>query len=220
MAGKGDYKTMKMLSSKAIEVMMAVYLPLALLVAAISPSILLFIANKDYLPGFVPIIIILVVNSIFISSNVLGVSLQAVRKTRIFLLSSSLALLSNLILSILLIPPYGINGAGIAFSSIYIVVFAILFYYAKKYDTVTIERLKIAKILLSGFLMFFIMFLVQGYLGYSILKLFLYIILGLVIYILMIKVTKTFNDSDLDLFLSLFSDRYNKIKKLIRRILV
>ncbi|MGB9763693.1 MAG: polysaccharide biosynthesis C-terminal domain-containing protein, partial [Minisyncoccia bacterium] len=168
----------------------------------------------------VPIIIILVVNSIFISSNVLGVSLQAVRKTRIFLLSSSLALLSNLILSIILIPRYGINGAGIAFSSIYIVVFAILFYYAKKYDTVTIERLKIAKILLSGFLMFFIMFLVQGYLGYSILKLFFYIILGLVIYILMIKVTKTFNDSDLDLFLSLFSDRYILIKKLIRRILV
>ncbi len=218
--GKGDYATMKMLSSKAIEVMMAVYLPLALLVAAISPSILLFLANKDYLPGFIPIIIILVVNSIFISSNVLAVSLQAVRKTRIFLLSSSLALLSNLILSIMLIPRYGIVGAGIAFSSIYVVVFAILFYYSKRYDTVTIERLKIAKILLSGFLMFFIMFLVQEHLGYSILKLFFYIISGLVIYILIIRVTKTFYESDLDLFLSLFSDRYILIKKLIRKILI
>ncbi|MGC8747244.1 MAG: polysaccharide biosynthesis C-terminal domain-containing protein, partial [Candidatus Saccharicenans sp.] len=157
---------------------------------------------------------------IFISSNVLGVSLQAIRKTRIFLLSSSLALLSNLILSILLIPRYSINGAGIAFSSIYIIVFAVLFYYAKKYDTVTIEKLKIAKILFSGFLMFFIMFLVQEHLGYSILKLFLYIIAGLAIYILLIRVTKTFNDTDLDLFLSLLSDKYIIIKRLIRKILI
>ncbi|MEM3872714.1 MAG: hypothetical protein QXE05_09165 [Nitrososphaeria archaeon] len=71
---------------------MAAYMPIALLVAAISQSILLFISNRDYLPGYIPIITILVINSIFISSNILSVTLQAIRKTKIFLLSSSLAL--------------------------------------------------------------------------------------------------------------------------------
>jgi O-antigen/teichoic acid export membrane protein len=218
--GKKDYETMKIMSSKAIEVLMAVYLPIALLVAAISPSILLFISYKKYLPGYVPIIIILIVNSIFISSNILGVTLQAIRKTRIFLISSSLALASNLILSIILIPRYGIDGAGIAFSSIFIMGFAVVFYYARKYDTVRFEKLKLAKIFMSGFLMFTIMFLAQQHFGYSILRLVAYIVAGFVIYIALIRVTKTFKDEDLDLFLMLLSDRYAWIKNLIRKILV
>ncbi|MEM3790957.1 MAG: flippase [Thermoproteota archaeon] len=218
--GKREYDKMRLLGSKAIEVLMAVYMPIALLVAAISQPILLFIANKEYLPGYIPIITILVINSIFISSNILGVTLQAIRKTRIFLLSSSLALASNFILSLILIPRFGIDGAGIAFSSIYIMGFAVVFYYAKKYHTVTFEKLKLAKIFMSGFLMFFIMFFVQEHFGYSILKLIVYIIVGFAIYIVLIRITKTFKNEDLDLFLMLLSDRYVKIKTLIRKILV
>ncbi|MEM3812162.1 MAG: hypothetical protein QXX98_04230, partial [Thermoplasmata archaeon] len=86
--------------------------------------------------------------------------------------------------------------------------------------TVTFEKLKLAKIFMSGFLMFFIMFLVQEHFGYSILKLIVYIIAGFAIYIVLIRITKTFNNEDLDLFLMLLSDRYVKIKTLIRKILV
>ncbi|MEM3753928.1 MAG: polysaccharide biosynthesis C-terminal domain-containing protein, partial [Candidatus Micrarchaeaceae archaeon] len=146
--------------------------------------------------------------------------LQAIRKTKIFLLSSSLALASNFVLSVILIPRFGIDGAGIAFSSIYIMGFAVVFYYSKKYYTVTFEKLKLAKIFMSGFLMFFIMFLVQEHFGYSILKLIVYIIVGFAIYIGLIRITKTFKKEDLDLFLMLLSDRYVKIKTLIRKILV
>ncbi|MEM3790984.1 MAG: oligosaccharide flippase family protein [Thermoproteota archaeon] len=64
--GKREYDKMRLIGSKAIEVLMAVYMPIALLVAAISKPILLFIANRDYLPGYIPIITILVINSVFI----------------------------------------------------------------------------------------------------------------------------------------------------------
>ncbi|MEM3265190.1 MAG: polysaccharide biosynthesis C-terminal domain-containing protein [Nitrososphaeria archaeon] len=176
---------------------MAVYMPIALLVAAISQPILLFIANKEYLPGYIPIIIILVINSIFISSNILSVTLQDIRKTRIFLLSLSLALASNFILSLFLIPGFGIDVAGIAFSSIYIMGFAVVFYYVKKYHTVTFEKLKLAKIFMYGFLMFFIIFLVQEHFGYLILKLIVYIFAGFAIYIRVIRITKTFKKKGL-----------------------
>ncbi|MEM1755295.1 MAG: polysaccharide biosynthesis C-terminal domain-containing protein, partial [Thermoplasmata archaeon] len=132
----------------------------------------------------------------------------------------SLALASNFVLSVILIPRFGIDGAGIAFSSIYIMGFAVVFYYSKKYHTVTFEKLKLAKIFMSGFLMFFIMFFVQEHFGYSILKLIVYIIVGFAIYIVLIRITKTFKNEDLDLFLMLLSDRYVKIKTLIRKILV
>jgi len=218
--GKNEHETMRILASKSIEILMAVYIPVALLVAAISPEILLFIANKNYLPGSLPVIIILIVNSIFISSNILNVTLQAIRKTRIFLLSSSLALISNLVLSLILIPRYGINGAGIAFSSVYAMGFIVVFYYSKKYHTVLFEKLKIAKIFMSGFLMFIVMFLIQSHFGYSITKLVLYLIFGFALYIFLIRITKTFKNEDMDLFLMMLPDKYITIKRLIKKILV
>jgi O-antigen/teichoic acid export membrane protein len=220
MFGKKDFETMNLLSSKAVEVLTALYIPVALLIAAISPSVILFISKKEYLPGYIPIMIILITISIFISSNILGVTLQAIRKTKIFLLSSSLALVSNLILSIVLIPRYGIDGAGVAFSSIYVMSFIVFFYYSKKYHTVTFEKLKLAKIYLCGFLMFIIMFFAQLHFGYTILKLFVYIFSGFLIYLFLIRITKTFNHKDLDLLLTLLSDSFASLKRIIRRILV
>ncbi|MEM3873150.1 MAG: hypothetical protein QXE05_11385 [Nitrososphaeria archaeon] len=64
------------------------------------------------------------------------------------------------------------------------------------------------------------MFLVQDYFGYSILKLIVYIIAGFAIYIGLIRITKTFKNEDLDLFLIFLSDRYFKIKRVIQKIIV
>jgi O-antigen/teichoic acid export membrane protein len=48
--------------------------------------------------------IVLVIGLIFVSGNVLAAALQSVRKTKIFIISSSAAPISNFILSFLLIP--------------------------------------------------------------------------------------------------------------------
>jgi len=63
----------------------AIYIPVALLVASLSTSILLFLANINYIPGAVPMIIILTVSSLTVSVNIFAVTLQAIRKTRISL---------------------------------------------------------------------------------------------------------------------------------------
>ncbi|MCW6157972.1 MAG: hypothetical protein LVQ63_00595 [Thermoplasmatales archaeon] len=95
---------MKNYVAKGIELISTIYVPMAMLVAALSSSILLFLASSVYLPASVQVIIVLGASSIFVSGNILSVSLQGIRKTKIFLISSSVALLSNFILSILLIP--------------------------------------------------------------------------------------------------------------------
>ncbi|MCI4434737.1 MAG: flippase [Thermoplasmata archaeon] len=214
--GRNDINSIRIFSSKAVELLLTIYLPVALLIAAISSPILLFLSSSQYLPATIPIIIILLINSIFIIANVFGPALQAIRKTRIFIISSGLALASNFILSVILIPPFKMVGAAIGFSSIYVVSFFILYYFMRKYDLISFERIKILKIYISGFLMFIIMFLIQHLLGYSILRLILYIVLGFAIYIIFLKAFRIFNNEDLEFFMFLLPKRLQKLRKIIR----
>jgi O-antigen/teichoic acid export membrane protein len=214
--GRNDINSIRIFSSKAVELLLTIYLPVALLIAAISSPILLFLSSSQYLPATIPIIIILLINSIFIIGNVFGPALQAIRKTRIFIISSGLALASNFILSVILIPPFKMVGAAIGFSSIYVVSFFILYYFMRKYDLISFERIKILKIYISGFLMFIIMFIIQHLLGYSILRLILYIVLGFVIYIIFLKALRIFNNEDLEFFMFLLPKRLQKLRKIIR----
>jgi O-antigen/teichoic acid export membrane protein len=218
--GRRDMDTFRLYTTKAIEVLSAIYMPVALLVAAISPSILLFLANVNYLPGTVPIMIILIVGSLTVSGNIFSVSLQAIRKTRIFIITSTVALLSNLILSFTLIPVYGINGAAVGFASTGISSFFIVYYYANKYNTFSIEKLKMAKIFLSSFIMFFLMLFVQIRLGYCILLLFVYIVTGFTVYLFLRRVFGTFSENDIVLFLSLLSDKFSGLKKFIKSLFI
>ena len=189
--------------AKGIGLVSTIYVPVALLMAVLSSSILLFLSSDEYLPASIPVMIVLVVSSVFVSGNILSVSLQGVRKTRIFLITSSSALISNFIISILLIPRYQMIGASIGYSSINAVSFFILYYYARKFDVLKFEGIKIAKIYISGFVMFFVVMVLQDVFLYSPLKLFLYIILGFAIYSGMIKAMKTFSNQDLDFIMLL-----------------
>jgi O-antigen/teichoic acid export membrane protein len=201
--------------SKGIELMSGIYVPIAMLVASLSSSILFFLSSREYLPASIPVIIILVSSSIFVSGNILSVSLQGIRKTKIFLLTSSFALLSNFILSILLIPKYQMIGASIGYSSISVVSFVILYHYARKFKVLKMEVRKVAKIYLSATVMFLIVFLLQAAIHYSPLRLFFLVFLGFVIYLGMIKVLKTFNRDDLDFIMLLVPDWLWKAKKLL-----
>jgi len=131
MYGRGEYDAMRYTVFKGIEIMAALYVPVALLVASLSQYILLFLSNGEYLPASYPVMIVLVVGSIFVSGNVFAVALQNVSKTNIFIISLSAALISNFILSFLLIPSMHLIGAAIGFSSINIASFFIILYYPK-----------------------------------------------------------------------------------------
>jgi O-antigen/teichoic acid export membrane protein len=209
---KGDIKNYV---AKGIELLSTIYVPIAMLVAALSSPILLFLSNVEYLPASIPVVIVLFASSIFVSGNILSVSLQGIRKTKIFLITSTFALLTNLVLSIFLIPKFQMIGASIGYSSIGAVSFIILYYYARKFDLLKFERLKMVKIYVSAFVMFLVVFVLQRMFLYSPLKLFLCIFLGLAIYSIMIKVMRTFNDSDLDFIMLLIPWWLQKVKAII-----
>jgi hypothetical protein len=68
--------------------------------------------------------------------------------------------------------------ALIGYSSITVVSFFIMYYYAKKFKILKFELAKIAEIYASGFVMSFVIVTLQGMFFYSPLKLFWYMVRG------------------------------------------
>lgn len=215
--GTGNIDYIKFYVSKAITVVMALYVPIAFIVSALSQSIILFISRQDYLPGYLPVMIISITSSITISSSIIGISLQSVRKTNIFIISSLLALLSNFLLSMILIPELGIVGAAVGFSSINIVSFLMFFYFGKKYSVLSFEKGKLLKIMLSAAITFSALLEIQNYAGYSPIKLVGLLLLGIVLYSSMILITKAFDSKDFSLYSSLLPE-FDALIKAIGRV--
>lgn len=216
----GNPESFKLYSSKSVEILTAVYVPLALLVAALSSSLLLFLAKPQYLQGYLPITIILFISAITVYGGIYGITLQAIRKTRVFVISSAISLISNFFISILLIPRYGINGAAIGFSSTSVATFIMLYYYSRKYGTLVFDKKKMFKIYCSGLLMFFLVTIIQERLGYSIVRLFVFVAAGLAVYFFLIRVLGVFSEGDLDLFLSMIPGNFIRFKKFFRSLFV
>ena len=219
--GRGEMGNFRLYSTKAINILTAFYVPTAIIAAAISPSIILFLTGKQqYLQGVVPIVIILVVSSLAISRTIMATGLRAVRVTKIFILTTSAGLIANFVLSALLIPIYGIEGAAIGYSSTFMVSFPIIYYYARKHNTFYFEKVKLLKIFVSSFTVFFLLLFIQDKLGYSIVRLFVYIVVGLAVYLFLTRVLNVFSEEDLDIFLGLFPARLNGFKRFIRSLFV
>ena len=203
MHGAGRRDEIKDYISKGMVLISTIYVPVSMLIAALSPYILLFLSNKEYLHASVPVAIVLVFGSVFVTQNIMSVSLQSVRKTNIFLLTSSLTLLSNIIISILLIPRFQMIGAALGYSSVSAVSFFVMYFYSRKFDILRFEKAKMAKIYFSAFVMFLITALLGRVYPYSPLKLLLFILVGFAMYSGMIKVMKTFSREDLDFIMLL-----------------
>lgn len=176
------------------------FVPAALGMVAISVPIVKFLAGKDYISGALPLTVILLVNGIFVFGIPVGNALRGVRKTSLFLISSSLALLSNFILSILLIPRFDLAGAAIAYSSTTIVNSSIVLYFAKRADLVRFDYRFMSRLWLSAFFMAILVYVEEILFHSRLLYIPLYIVSGIVIFLLMIRITSTFTENDKDLF--------------------
>ena len=220
MYGENEFDRIKFTIAKGIEILVAIYLPLALITAALSSYILLFLANKSYIGGALPIEIILTISSIFVSGNILSIGLQAIKKTKIFLYTSTSALLSNAILSFILIPRFQIIGASIGFSSISVVSFMLLYYFSKRYNILMIDVKKITKIYFSGFSTFLFLYFIIRIVHYSVFHLFMLIFTGFIVYLLLLRIIKAFKKDDIDFLFSILPAFMQRIEPLTRKVLL
>ena len=188
-------------------------------IAALSPIVLYYIAGPAYVSGQYALIVVMLVPTLFISQNLLIQAISSVRKTSFFLYSSLGSLVANVVFSFLLIPYFGLIGAALGFSSVYVVSFIILYRLAKKEDIVQYNISGTMKIWASSIFMFLIVyfalhFMVDKY-GYSLFILLLLILVGALIYLVVSSRLRVFSQEEREFILSMFPDRLNSIKKVI-----
>ena len=197
----------------------SIYVPAALGIAALSPMILELLGGYQYTGGYVALAIIMGFSALFISVNILTQAIASVRKTHLFIYSSAAALAANVVLSIVLIPRFGLIGAAFGFSSVYAATFVIQYYFARKNGIVHFNYSAFAKVWIASIIMFAVVMSaeepLEAILHHTLLLLPLYIALGFVVYVLAARILQIFKREDKDLIISLFPDKYRKIRRAI-----
>lgn len=195
-----------------------IYVPAALGIAALSRPILVVFAGDEYSIGYIPLMIIMFITSLFAGTVVLSSGISSVRQTRIFIYSSALSLVANIALSIILIPTFNILGAAISYSSMNAVNFIIVYHYARKFQINNFDRTRILKIWFASIIMFSIVFILQFHLAYSIINILLLILAGFGIYLLEIKAFKLISREEMNYVLDIIPDKFSMLKFILERL--
>ncbi len=196
------------------------YIPVAMGIASLAPVILYYIAGPVYVTGQFALIIVMLIPTLFVSQNMLVQAISSVRKTSFFLYSSIGSLISNIVLSFILIPFIGLIGAALGFSSVYFVTFIILYSLAKRENLVSFDIAGFSKIWFSAIIMFAVVFTLMHIslieIGYSIITLPILIVIGALVFLFISSRLKIFSEEEKQYISSMFPDRMVTIKKLIK----
>ena len=218
--GRGEIVKIAPLSKVSITMLSYFYVPSALGIAALAPIILNLLGGSQYMGGVLPLRIIMFSTAFFISQNILSQVVASVRRTWIFMFSSGVALLANVIFSIFLIPKFGLVGAALGFSSVYAVTFMVLEYFALKEKIAEFDLSGLIKVWVSALVMFLVVDILSNYIGLELWLLPLYIVMGALAYFIMSKGLGVFRKESNELILSLFPVHLNKIRKIIYYVLL
>ena len=214
--GTGKDKEIKPTAMVSSTLLSSFYVPSALGIAAIAPLILYLLGGNEYELGAAPLRIIMFSTALFITQNILIQTIASVRKTRLLLYSSLLALIGNVLISFILIPRYGLDGAAIGYSSVFAITFSSLYYFAWKADLIDFDKIGLLKIWVASISMFFVVEVVSNILGLKLMFLPFYILLGAGVYLPMVRILRVFKKENKELILSLFPENYVRLKRVVK----
>ena len=192
-----------------------IYVPAALGAAALSGRIIILLSQTQYLSATVPMGIFLIISAMFITSGVLVQTVSSIRKTPIFVLSASTTLASNIILSIFLIPPFGIIGAAISNSSVTVLTFFILLWYTRLNGYSGLDFVATLKVWFVAGTMAMVVFIASTEMPGNLIYLTILIALGITIYLALARVARVFSVEDKEWMRQFFTDKYSMIYKFI-----
>ncbi len=211
--GRNDLVAISKAVNASSILLSAIYVPAAIGIASLAPYLLLLLGGSVYTSGALPLIIIMVSTAMCITQNVFIQVIASIRKTRLFLYSSIISLVSNLTISILLIPVFGLPGAAIGFSSVYITSFFILLYFVKKYRVGTLDTKGLVKVWISAAIMFLVVRLIEEMIPFRPLFLIIYTLVGIFVYVGSVKLLKPFASENYEYLVSLLPKRFSFIGK-------
>lgn len=202
--GKGERDKIRGYVRGSALLLFFLYVPIALGIAAISPLLLNILGGSEYANGATPLIVIMFFSALFSPQFVLTQAVVSVRKTRALLISSSVPLASNIVLSFLLIPVMGLLGAALGFSSVNVATFIILLYYSRKEQLSSFDLSGMLKIWSAASVMFVLMYYASYFTGSRVIFGPLYVLFGFLVYVGMIRALRTFSGNSREFVSALF----------------
>lgn len=213
--GRNDTEMMREGVRMSINAASVIYVPAALGLTVISVPVIRLIGGSGYLQGVLPLSIMLVISAILVIGGPVGTALQGTRRTRVFILSTSLGLISNLILSFSLIPYLSLIGAAIAYESTALMSFVVFYYFAKKAGIVRFDRRFLPRLWLSSVSMAAAVYGLAYISAFRPLFIPAYIMVGAILYFGMLRITSALTETDKAILASLVPQKMHFIKKLI-----
>ena len=113
--------------------------------AFIGNYLLVFLYGQEFAPSSNPFAILLIGMVFTAMSQLFSIMLFSKGKSKIALIANTLGLISTIVFDLLLIPKYGIEGAALATTISYFVLFSFLFYYLTVKENLKIVDLFLIK---------------------------------------------------------------------------
>ena len=126
--GAGNLHGIRYVSRTAGSLVVLVYVPFALGLAALAPILLRILAGPGFVSASLPMAVLLMLTAVFIPYAVLSSLAAGIRRTDALVKASASALVINIVLSVVLVPRWGMLGAALGNSAMSWAAFAVLYF--------------------------------------------------------------------------------------------
>ena len=203
------------MADRSVRMLTFIFVPASLGLVAISTQVTIFIGGGGYLDAVFPLRLILFIAALSCPVIVISVIPSAIRKTKISYLVAPVSFATNLGLSLVLIPRFGIDGAAIGFAALYPLRFAILYFYSVRWISLKIRILPLVKTWLASTGMLVIVWTIGYTSGFQPVSLVYLVPLGTAFYFIFARAMKILRHDDIDMFLDMIPVRLKVFRKIL-----
>lgn len=212
---RGDISELKELINKSTILLGNIFIPVTLSVIAISKQLSYIAGGVNYAGSVVPLQLILMLMALSAPIIVLSMLPDAIRKTKINYITAPLSLITNVSLSLVLIPIYGLIGAAIGYSVLYPLRLIVIYVASRKWVSLRLNVRPLVKIwLFSGTTSLFMWYI--GRLGnFTPLSLLYVVPIALFIYVMLIRFFNFISNEDIKLIIQYIPKNFKRVRTTI-----
>jgi len=222
MLGKKEYSQISSIFETIIRWIFILTFPVFLLVVLFPKDILKILFGKEYMTGFIALVILISAYFIDVITGPALQTLKAFKKTRFIFNLNLVIVLLNLILNILLIPAFGLEGAALATAVSIVLREIIIFFKVKSLIKFKYRFKYYIKYILSASIPLVVIYLIliTFFRPYSIIELIIALAAFGSLYLVLLFLFKSFTKEDLMIMIAIekrLGLNLKFIKKFIRR---
>ncbi len=177
--GERNEGEIRALTRSAITLIVLVYVPIGLGIAALGPFLLRYLAGPGFVSGSLSMVTLLVLSAVFVPYSILSSIAAGTRRTFAFAKAAGLALTANVALSIVLVPRLGMLGAALGNSSMVWVPFLVFYLELRNTGFVEFDLRSLLRVWLAGGVMAVVVGVPLWLLNYELLFVPVFVALGI-----------------------------------------